>query len=569
MKHLFLLLVLIFSNLFFSQSNITDSLKKFNYNELKEKFDYYYNNDKSLEAKRIAKYYLQKAKNEKNTLQIAEGYILIHFNEDFSTALKYIDSLGIITKNIKGSLYPARTYRLKGNLYYKNDDLKKALENYFISLNYAKQQNDEKQIMYVNLNIAYIDTYMGKNEEAAKIFKQYYNSKLLSKVENNQTRINLINCYIELNKLDSANILIKEGINISLPTKNKYNISQYSYLSGLSNLKQKKYELAISDLSKAYSYFSTIDDTNANYALYALGKSYDGQHDKEKAIQHFIKLDSNIQKTNNLFPELKEVYTYIINYYKEKDDKEKQLFYIDRFLKVNTKLDEQFKYLSTELHKKYEIPNLIHEKENIITDLKNRKITLWIFIGVILTSAFILITYFYLNLKKTEKKYRKIAQDLIKSLEEKEPIVSNSSNDVTKVSQPKTIIENKVGKSIPEDVIQFILRELDNFEKQDLFLKKGITLSSLSKQIKTNSSYLSDIINSYKGKNFATYLNDLRIDYAIDKLLKDRKFRSYKLTVVAEELGYNNEQAFATAFKKKTGTTFTIYIKEIENRNLP
>nr|WP_199161904.1 helix-turn-helix domain-containing protein [Elizabethkingia sp. ASV34] len=569
MKHLFLLLVLIFSNLFFSQSNITDSLKKFNYNELKEKFDDYYNNDKSLEAKRIAKYYLQKAKNEKNTLQIAEGYILIHFNEDFSTALKYIDSLGIITKNIKGSLYPARTYRLKGNLYYKNDDLKKALENYFISLNYAKQQNDEKQIMYVNLNIAYIDTYMGKNEEAAKIFKQYYNSKLLSKVENNQTRINLINCYIELNKLDSANILIKEGINISLPTKNKYNISQYSYLSGLSNLKQKKYELAISDLSKAYSYFSTIDDTNANYALYALGKSYDGQHDKEKAIQHFIKLDSNIQKTNNLFPELKEVYTYIINYYKEKDDKEKQLFYIDRFLKVNTKLDEQFKYLSTELHKKYEIPNLIHEKENIITDLKNRKITLWIFIGVILTSAFILITYFYLNLKKTEKKYRKIAQDLIKSLEEKEPIVSNSSNDVTKVSQPKTIIENKVGKSIPEDVIQFILRELDNFEKQDLFLKKGITLSSLSKQIKTNSSYLSDIINSYKGKNFSTYLNDLRIDYAIDKLLKDRKFRSYKLTVVAEELGYNNEQAFATAFKKKTGTTFTIYIKEIENRNLP
>lgn len=80
---------------------------------------------------------------------------------------------------------------------------------------------------------------MGKNEEAAKIFKQYYNSKLLSAVENNQTRINLINCYIELNKLDSANILIKEGINVSLPTKNKYNISQYSYLSGLSNLKQK------------------------------------------------------------------------------------------------------------------------------------------------------------------------------------------------------------------------------------------------------------------------------------------------------------------------------------------
>ena len=109
-----------------------------------------------------------KAKGEKNTLQIAEGYILNHFNEDFPTALKYIDSLNIITKNIKGGLYPARTYRLKGNLYYKNDDLKKALENYLISLNYAKQQNDEKQIMYVNLNIAYIDTYMGKMKRQLK-----------------------------------------------------------------------------------------------------------------------------------------------------------------------------------------------------------------------------------------------------------------------------------------------------------------------------------------------------------------------------------------------------------------
>ncbi len=568
MKYLFLLLAILPVNLFFAQGKSTDSLKKFNYSELKEKFDDYYNNDKNLEAKNIAKYYLQKAKREKNTLQIAEGYILNHFNEDFPTALKYIDSLNIITKNAKGGLYPARTYRLKGNLYYKNDDLKKALENYLISLNYAKQQNDEKQIMYVNLNIAYINNYMGKNEEAAKTFKQYYNSKLLSAVENNQTRINLINCYIELNKLDSANILIKEGTNASLLTKNKYNISQYSYLSGLSNLKEKKYELAISDLSKAYNYFSTIDDTNANYALYGLGKSYDGLHNKEKAIQYFIKLDSNIQKTENLFPELKEVYTYIISYYKEKNDKEKQLFYIDRFLKVNTKLDEQFKYLSTELHKKYEIPNLVQEKENIITDLKTRRMKLWIFVGIVLVVAFILIIYFYVNLKKTEKKYRKIAQDLIKSVEQKETIFNSNTDDVTKVSQSQTILEYKIGKSIPEDVVQFILRELDTFEEKYFFLKKGITLSSLSKQIKTNSSYLSDIINSYKGKNFATYLNDLRIDYALDKLLKDKKFRSYKLTVVAEELGYNNEQAFAVAFKKKTGTTFTIYIKEIENRNL-
>ena len=89
MKYLFLLLAILPVNLFFAQGKSTDSLKKFNYSELKEKFDDYYNNDKSLEAKTLQNI-IFKSKRRKNTLQIAEGYILNHFNEDFPTALKYI-----------------------------------------------------------------------------------------------------------------------------------------------------------------------------------------------------------------------------------------------------------------------------------------------------------------------------------------------------------------------------------------------------------------------------------------------------------------------------------------------
>ncbi|WP_408612445.1 helix-turn-helix domain-containing protein [Chryseobacterium fluminis] len=82
--------------------------------------------------------------------------------------------------------------------------------------------------------------------------------------------------------------------------------------------------------------------------------------------------------------------------------------------------------------------------------------------------------------------------------------------------------------------------------------------------MKINTFYLSEIIDTHKGKNFNSYLNDLRIDYVLERLVKDKKFRSYKLPAIAEEIGYNNVQAFAVAFKKKTGTTPAIYIKEIE-----
>lgn len=591
MKVIFSILLFL-SGFIYAQKSIVDALSEFNYSQLKSKFDDYYDNDKVSESKIIAQYYLQKAKKEKNNLQIAEGYILIHFNEDFPTALKYIDSLEIITKNIKGSLYPTRTYLMKGNLYFKYDYLKKALDNYIIALQYAKDQKDQKQIAYANINIAYLNNYLGKYAEAAKIFRYYlYNpNNITNESQHNQIRVSLINCYIELNKLDSANILIKEGQTSAFTGKSKYSVNQYLYFSGYSNLKQKKYTIAINELAKTYNFFSSINDNNANYALYSLGKCYDGLNNKEKAVEYFIRLDSNIQKTNITFPELREVYTYIIDYYKKKNDKEKQLYYIDRFLKVDKKLDEQFEYLSTELPKKYDTPKLLQEKEDIINDLKNRKTFLYTSIGLLLIILLIL-AYLYYNSKKTEKKHKQIAQDLIHSIEHKNLEVSDKSNVVllrelesatenlpldsfennviqnneSLTEEAVEKIEIKANKTIPEDVIQNILKELRNFEAKELFLKKGITLASLAKSLKTNTAYLSEIINTHKGKNFAAYLNDLRINYALNQLVVDRRFRSYKLSVIAEELGYNNEQAFSLAFKKKTGTTLSIYIKEIEN----
>lgn len=219
--------ILLLGNLIYAQTSKLDTLREFNYENLKNKFNDYYDNDKVFEAKVIAKYYLQKAKKAKNNPQIAEGYILVHLNEDFPQALKYIDSISLVTKNIKGNQYNAILYRMKGNLYYKYNNLKEALDNYILSLKYAKEQKDEKLIAYANLNIAYIYSYIGRNSEAAKIFRHYYyNEKQFLKSEHNQTLINLINCYIEVNKLDSAKILINQGQKSSLENKNNYNISQ-------------------------------------------------------------------------------------------------------------------------------------------------------------------------------------------------------------------------------------------------------------------------------------------------------------------------------------------------------
>src|SRR5690606_15073890 len=87
---------------------------------------------------------------------------------------------------------------------------------------------------------------------------------------------------------------------------------------------------------------------------------------------------------------------------------------------------------------------------------------------------------------------------------------------------PSPVVEDKKKElDIDEFTVQQILKDLREFESGTQFLKEGISLTSLSKKFNTNSSYLSKVINTYRKKNFSTYINDLRINYAIERLKQD------------------------------------------------
>ena len=562
MKFKCYILLVLFCELFYSQNKPTDSLKKTSYEELQRKF-YSINNIQIEKAKIISKIYLERAKAEKQEQQIAEGYVMMHFNENLPNALKYLDSLNFITKNFNQDFYPARVYLLRGNLYSKFYDVKSALGNYVLTLEYAKQKGNKRQIAFAEINIAYLNNYIGKHREAANILRHYlYNTDYLDKKDYDNIKVNLADTYIEINKMDSAKALISEGLIFNSENIKGYQYYGYLLELGYYNLKLKKYNNAIDNLSHCKKYFSTnIDVRNQSYTLMFLGQSYKGLKEKEKAIQIFEQLDSYIQQNKYVFPELRDVYPYLVEYYKENKNKEQQLHYIERFLEVDKILDSQFRYISRELPRRYDRPKLLKEKEIIIREIENNKTISYVFIGFLLLSLSLLILAYYRS-KKAEKQHKKIARDLLQSIADNhsENKVENSENITSRDN-----LKDRINRVIAEDVAETILKELNLFETKEHFLKKGITLTTLAKRIKTNSNYLSEIINTHKEKNFNVYLNDLRIDYAISRLAKDKKFRSYKIPFIAEELGYNNEQAFTLAFKKRTGTPLSIYLKEIEN----
>ncbi|MDO3423390.1 helix-turn-helix domain-containing protein [Chryseobacterium sp. APV1] len=112
-----------------------------------------------------------------------------------------------------------------------------------------------------------------------------------------------------------------------------------------------------------------------------------------------------------------------------------------------------------------------------------------------------------------------------------------------------------------------LLELLDDFEKGTSFTNKNMSLSFLAGELNTNTKYLSHLINRHKNSDFKTYINRLRINYIVDKLINDEKYRQYKISILAEECGFSSHSKFASVFKQITDYSPSVYIKLLYSEN--
>jgi AraC-like DNA-binding protein len=90
------------------------------------------------------------------------------------------------------------------------------------------------------------------------------------------------------------------------------------------------------------------------------------------------------------------------------------------------------------------------------------------------------------------------------------------------------------------------------FETQKPYLNPELTLSELADNLNTNSSLLSQVINSGFEKNFNDFVNQYRVEEFKQKS-KSRDFQHLTLLAIAFECGFNSKATFNRAFKKITG----------------
>lgn len=113
---------------------------------------------------------------------------------------------------------------------------------------------------------------------------------------------------------------------------------------------------------------------------------------------------------------------------------------------------------------------------------------------------------------------------------------------------------NKSGNKYSERLKRII-------EYIDLNYKENISLSTLAEKEYLSNAYLSKFFRKYIGKNFHSYLSNIRLEHAVRDLI----YSDLPITEIALNNGFNNENTFFNLFKENYGQTPNSYRKKVKN----
>jgi len=486
----------------------------------------------------------------------------------------------------------------KANYLFNEFDFQEALTLYEECVILSKKLNDINAYNYISIKKGSIAYELERYQEALKIYKENLSKKGFDNVSKLDIKLGLVKTYINLNKQDSAYVFIKSGIEESRKSNLKEHEIHFLAQLGLIYIDKKDFQNAKITFEKALIIAQEIESNNLITEInIRISKLYSLQKDYDKAITLLQSIIKDKTKKDIPAESLSEIYYLLAENYKFIENYSESNYYYGQFIEKSKKIGEKRIEAIDHLHKID-----ISESKERETEQKNQK---WILLGV--TSFLILLFIgFYIKRRKEgiqnqvkfeelllkiqnfENQNTKAINEIqhnntaINSNERNESkafeeeleteLISNSIvtiddsvNDEVTAENIETNIEEAINNNfiIKDTTRTEILDKLIKLEEKKLFLRQDFTLHNVAKRLKTNTAYLSKIVNSELDKNFSSYVNELRINYIIIELKNNAKLRSYSINAIAEEIGYKSPESFTKYFKVATGISPSIYIKKI------
>jgi len=477
---------------------------------------------------------------------------------------------------------------------------------YYANLAYkiAVNQNDSLQIAEALANLGESKTNLGQPDLVIKNYKEalelFINQKAWFQISKILNRMGIF--YNDIAEDTLAEKYYKEAINIQY----KHNINQkveYIFNNLATSLyQQNKYKEALLYLDSALIKYKQHNNTKGISYVYA-NKSYIYMQNKDfslaqKYLEKSIKLiraNKDEEKKMNAYKLYTMLYMDLGNYklaktyadssyiqtkkfnlidldnsvnhlyyllYKRFNKAEKSLDYLEKVNHINDSLKTAEKRrLISELRVRFdmELNELEIKNLNNINKLNEYKINsqqnwIWILsIGLFILTALLSVIIFLKREKfKAEKK---LVQKNIEQIDSFKPIFKKE--DLVEDEDSKYITSKLTDEQKEE-----IADQINNlFEVTKIYLNPDCSISLLEKELETNKTYISQVINEKFEHNFKTILKEYRIKEATILLIKPEN-KNLTIEGISRMVGFKSKSAFNNAFKSITGVTPSFFQKQ-------
>lgn len=455
------------------------------------------------------------------------------FTERGEYDLAYETALNLLEKGegLKNHYCLMRAYSAISHFYLRLGEYDKALENCLKGLDYILEL---KEIRFI----------FPKIDEIAR---------MTHRLEGGKKALDIYDFYLELEKsVESPGSYIQSVVYMNIAS---IYIEEYEF------------EKAEDFLHKA---LDLIDSNNYRFRKprvhVLIADLYLKQGDSVRAEQDYYKA-YNAAKVIKAFDVIKEVSRSLSSLNGAMGNTGKAAFFSSLYLSVSDSLfsiesEQRLKILEarrriSEISKQKEILELKSESQ----EERYRFMTI-IFVLTLALGSIATYSYFRVS-KKNKLLYSRTKELAVEKLNQKKMVtmekVKNPSGQVVRASSGSSYMD--------EDIKEIILTKLDRLEDEAFFLNPKCSLRSLSEVLQTNQKYLSQVINHEKKSNFNNYINELRINHLLNRLLEDKEYRNSKLSYIATTSGFNNLNTFYSAFKKRLGILPSYFIEKLNEED--
>lgn len=504
-----------------------------------------------------------------NKSEVLSSYISLakQFFEENNHELAVEYQLKHVYESEQGNddLQLAKAYHGLAHYYSKWDKYKIAIHYYYKAMALYKQMGNKLWTAheYNDIGFAYLywedySMVISFYNRALNIYKELDNKKEIA-----LAKANIGFAYCFWGKIDSAEIYHNHALKLYLELKDTTNYSKMYH--GLGDVARRKgnYNLALQHFDTAISY-GTLNNENIYQHWIRKAQTYTALRDFYNADKCFEIGFKDLKKSQS-GKWLRNYYEYRYNYYKAKGDLVNELKAFKQYKAIEDSIFNQ--RLQSEIVEMQIINETKEKEEQIVVLTANNKLSEQKIKTQkrVLTASIAIIAIITVLLLFIYKQYVS-KRDAFRKLFEKNKALIEFENK-SKENMQVNLLNDKIGKktsvqinSTERDRIIEKLKKL--IEEEQLFLNPNLNLTILSKKLKTNSAYLSQVINHEFGKNLNNFLNEYRIK-TVQNCLLNGEHNSLTIEGIASKCGFKNRATFNTAFKKVTGLTPTYYINSL------